>query len=99
MSTVHETTVDLTTVVRDLEKLAAELRAPRLRRIPPEISAACDALSCAAVLLRTRQHVPGGDAMRGELLFDAIALARSTVEATKVACRERAGARVGGSGA
>ncbi|MFH8409812.1 hypothetical protein ACH4FX_34290 [Streptomyces sp. NPDC018019] len=99
MSTVQETTVDLTTVVRDLERLASELRAPRLRRIPPEISAACDALSCAAVLLRTQQHVPGGDAMRRELLFDAVALARSTVEATKVACRERARARAGGSGA
>lgn len=91
--------MDLTTVARDLERLASELRAPRLRRIPPEVSAACDALSCAAVLLRTQQDDPDGDATRSELLYDAVALARSAVEATKVACRERTGTRARGAGA
>jgi hypothetical protein len=87
MSAVHETAVDLPMVVRHLEALAAELLGGSPRPIP-EISAACDALACAAVLLRTQQG--GGDGDMG-LWHDAIALARSAVEATKFACRERAG--------
>ncbi|MFE7650706.1 hypothetical protein [Streptomyces phaeoluteigriseus] len=99
MSAVHETTADLATIVRDLERLALELRAPRLRRIPPAISAACDALTCAAVLLRAQQNFPEGDATRTALLHDAVALARSTVETTKIACREHRAPPAEGSGA
>lgn len=87
MSTVHEPTVDLAAVVGYLEGLALELRASRRWRIP-EVSAACDALTCAAVLLRTQQDGSDSDS---DLLYDAIALARSTVEATKFAARERLG--------
>ncbi|MGW1373635.1 hypothetical protein ACWD6P_05060 [Streptomyces sp. NPDC002446] len=100
MSTVHETTVDLTTVVRQLETLAVELRGSHRQRIP-EVSAACDALTCAAVLLRTQQDGPDGAATHADhathtdLLYDAVALARSTVEAAKYACRERMGSRRG----
>jgi hypothetical protein len=90
MSTVHESTVDITAVVQHLERLALELRASRRWRIP-EVSAACDALACAAVLLRTQQDSPGSQPSDTELLRDAIALARSAVEATKFAARERIG--------
>ncbi|MGW1893545.1 hypothetical protein ACWCP6_25345 [Streptomyces sp. NPDC002004] len=95
MSAVHETAVELTTVVQQLERLALELRDSRRLRIPAEVSAACDALSCAAVLLRTQQDSPDGHATHTDLLHDAVALARSTVEATKFACRERMGSGAG----
>ncbi|MER5296161.1 MULTISPECIES: hypothetical protein [Streptomyces] len=100
MSAVHETAVELTTVVQHLEKLAWELRDSSRRRIPAEVSAACDALNCAALLLRTHQDVADGHTARMDLLYEAVALARSTVEATKMACREHAGARsrAGGRG-
>ncbi|CAM3715171.1 hypothetical protein [Nocardiopsis rhodophaea] len=97
MGAVHETTVDLTTVVQHLEWLALELRDSHRQRMPAEISAACDALTCAAVLLRTQQDVPDGHAAHTDLLYDAVAFARSTVETTKMACRERRGSRRGGS--
>jgi hypothetical protein len=90
---VPEKVADLTTVVRDLERLAGELGGGS-RRVP-EVSAACDALTCAAVLLRTQQDDPDS---KTELLYDAIALARSAVEATKFACREHLGARPPGPG-
>jgi hypothetical protein len=93
MSTVYESTADLTLVVEHLETLAMELRAARSWRIP-EVSAACDALACAAVLLRTQQDSPDSHAEHADLLLDAIALARSTVEATKFAARERAGSHL-----
>ncbi|MFJ2743740.1 hypothetical protein ACIO3O_29285 [Streptomyces sp. NPDC087440] len=100
-SSVSETAVDLTTVVQQLEWLEGQLRAPRRLRIPAEVSAACDALACAAVLLRARQQDGADD--RAEpmvLLHDAMALARSTVEATKYACRARTGQpRTGQQGA
>lgn len=92
MSTVYESTADLTSVAQHLETLAMELRATRSWRIP-EISAACDALACAAALLRTQQDSPDNHAKHTDLLLDAIALARSTVEATKFAARERAGSQ------
>jgi hypothetical protein len=91
MSALHETTAGLATIVRDLERLALELRAPHMRRIPPTISAACDALTCAAALLRAQQEPRDGDATRTDLLRDAVAMARSTVETTKMACREHRG--------
>ncbi|MFD4736162.1 hypothetical protein ACFY7Y_16325 [Streptomyces virginiae] len=94
MGAVHEATADLTTVVRQLEELARELRAPRLPRIPPEISAASDALTCAAALLRARQDATDGEATRTDLLYDAVALARSAVESAKAACREPTGTRM-----
>ncbi|MGW1680855.1 hypothetical protein [Saccharopolyspora sp. NPDC002376] len=87
MSTVHETTADLTAIIDHLERLVLEIRASGRWRIP-EISAACDALACAAALLRTQQD---GNLAHAPLLHDAIALARSTVEATKFAARERIG--------
>lgn len=93
MGAVHEKTVDLATVVQHLETLALELRGSH-RRVP-EVSAACDALTCAAVLLRTQQDAPDGHATQADLLYDAVALARSAVEATKYACRERMGSRPG----
>jgi hypothetical protein len=85
---VPEKVTDLAAVVRDLERLAGELGGAS-RRVP-EVSAACDAVTCAAVLLRTQQ---GNPESKTELLYDAIALARSAVEATKFACREHLGAR------
>ncbi|MEU0007610.1 hypothetical protein ABZ079_25845 [Streptomyces sp. NPDC006314] len=92
MRALPETT-DLAAVARDLESLALELRDAGRRRIPAEVSAASDALICAAYLLRARQDVSDGRPARTDLLHDAVALARSTVEATKYACRERMGAR------
>ncbi|HKN54631.1 MAG TPA: hypothetical protein VJX66_19175 [Amycolatopsis sp.] len=89
MSTVHESAVDLPAVVQDLERLSLELRAEHRWRIP-EVSGACDALACAAVLLRTQ----GDGENPTDLLYDAIALARSTVETTKFAARERTGDRI-----
>ncbi|WP_327419589.1 hypothetical protein [Streptomyces sp. NBC_01233] len=97
MRVVQETT-DLTTVVQDLERLALELRDPGRKRIPAEISAACDALTCAAHLLRTHQEFMDGNDTRTDLLYDSVALARSMVEATKYVCRERMGSRQGAGG-
>ncbi|MEU3914327.1 MULTISPECIES: hypothetical protein [unclassified Streptomyces] len=94
MGAVHEATADLTTVVRHLEDLARELRDPRRPSIPPEVSAASDALTCAAVLLRARQDPADGDLTRTDLLYDAVALARSAVESAKTACRARTGTRM-----
>ncbi|MFI6403218.1 hypothetical protein [Streptomyces sp. NPDC050548] len=91
-----ETAADLTAVVPHLERLALELRDAGSRRIPAEVSAACDALACAAVLLRTQQGVPDGHLTHTALLHDAMALARSAVEATKYACRARTGSRLEG---
>lgn len=88
-------TTDLAAVAQDLERLALELRDAGRRRIPAEVSAASDALTCAAYLLRARQDASDGHPARTDLLHDAVALARSTVEATKYACRERMGARRG----
>lgn len=90
MSAVHDTVVDLSTVIHHLEGLALELRDAN-RRIP-EVNAACDALTCAAVLLRTQHGAMDGQALT-DLLHDAVGLARSTVEGTKYACRERMGVR------
>lgn len=90
MSTVHESTTDLAAVVQYLERLALEFRSSDRWRIP-EVSAACDALACAAVLLRTQQDSPDGHLTHIELLRDALASARSAVEATKFAARERVG--------
>jgi hypothetical protein len=92
MGAVHAATADLTTVIQHLERLAARLRGSG--GLVPEVSAACDALTCAAVLLRT-QDVGCSHSTHTELLYDAIALARSTVESTKFACWERAGSRPG----
>lgn len=97
MSIIHESTEDLATqdlaaVIHQLEMLDRQLRtSPRWR--VPEVWAACDALACAAALLRTQQDSPVGHADDTALLHDAIALARSTVEATKFAARERIGPR------
>lgn len=102
MSIVHESTEDLATqdlaaVVQQLEMLDRQLRtSPRWR--VPEVWAACDALACAAALLRTQQDSPVGRTADASLLHDAIALARSTVEATKFAARERIGARFRNAG-
>jgi len=90
MSTVHESTADLAMVVQYLERLALELRSSDRWRIP-EVSAASDALACAAVLLHTQQDSPDGHLTHIELLRDALALARSAVEVTKFAARERVG--------
>ncbi|MEU6758162.1 hypothetical protein AB0892_07190 [Streptomyces sp. NPDC005409] len=97
MRAVHETAVDLTTVVPYLEMLASELRNSRLPRTTAELSAASDALTCAALLLRTQQAAPEGNTT--ELLLEAMAVARSTVESTKYACRARVGSRAGVDGA
>jgi len=94
VSTLRETTADLATAVEYLERLVLELGGSRRWRVP-EISAACDALTCAAVLLRTQQERTGGrPAESDDLLHEAIALARSTVEAAKFAARERIGSRL-----
>ncbi|SDI12387.1 hypothetical protein SAMN05192558_101536 [Actinokineospora alba] len=90
MSTAHEAAADFASAVELLENLAVELRGSRGWRVP-EVSAACDALTCAAALLRTQQDSVDGDHSHTELLHDAIGLARSTVEATKWAARERIG--------
>ncbi|MGW8380582.1 hypothetical protein [Streptomyces sp. ODS28] len=95
MSTVHDTAVDLTTVIHHLEGLASGLREAH-RRVP-EVNAACDALTCAAVLLRTQHGSTGGQA-HTELLHDAVGLARATVEGTKYACRDRMGTRQAAEG-
>ncbi|MFI6044547.1 hypothetical protein ACIA8C_23170 [Nocardia sp. NPDC051321] len=97
MSIIHESTEDLatqdfTTVIHQLELLDRQLRSSPRWRVP-EVWAACDALACAAALLRTQQSSPVGPAGDATLLQDAIALARSTVEATKFAARERIGTR------
>ncbi|GAU68935.1 hypothetical protein SSP35_09_01790 [Streptomyces sp. NBRC 110611] len=97
MRTGPETTVDLAAVVQQLEALAGELR-DASRRLTPEVSAACDALGCAAVLLRSQQGAADGDAARSDLLYDAVAMARSAVESAKFACRARMGSRAGTSG-
>lgn len=97
MSTVHEQPADLATVPGHLETLAAALR--RSDRRVPEISAACDALACAAVLLRTQPQLTAGETGKPEetahadLLYEALGLGRSIVETTKYACRARMGAR------
>jgi hypothetical protein len=83
--------VDLATVPDELERLAATLLGSGQR--VPEISAACDALACAAVLLRTQRHLTAGDAGHADLLHESLGLARSVVETTKYACRARTGAR------
>ncbi|WP_320775619.1 hypothetical protein [Streptomyces sp. CRN 30] len=98
-TTVAQGTAGLAATVRDLEELAQELRAPRARRVPPAISAASDALTCAALLLRAQQDTPGTDVTRADLLHDALALARSTVETVKIACREHRGTSTEGAGA
>ena len=69
-----------------LEALAHDLRGSP-HGDEPDLWAAGEALRCAAALLRSRaptvptQQVPA-------LLHDAVALARSSVEATKFALRE-----------
>ncbi|MBQ0826569.1 hypothetical protein [Streptomyces tagetis] len=88
-------TTDLTAVARELERLALELCDGERRRLPAELSAAGDALVCAALLLRARQGASDGTPVRPELLHDAVALARSTVETAKYACREHPGTRLG----
>jgi hypothetical protein len=88
MSTIHEQPAGLPTVTEHLATLAGRLRHSDLR--VPEVSAAHDAITCAAFLLRTQQDRDDAtDHM--DLLHEAIGLARSVVETTKYACRARAG--------
>lgn len=69
--------------VHQLQRLAHELRSSPMQH-EPDIFATCEAIECAATLLRARQ--PDTDPRpTATLLHDAIALARSTVEAAKYA--------------
>lgn len=73
--------------VHQLQRLAHELRNSPMHH-EPDIFATCEALECAATLLRARQ--PGPDPRQtAKLLHDAVALARSTVEAAKYTARDR----------
>lgn len=86
----REPTADLAAIAEYLDRLAGELRSSSRWRVP-EISAAGEAVACAAVLLRTQQAGPNGHSPHTDLLRDAIALARSTVETAKYAAREHYG--------
>ena len=77
-------------VVEYLDKLAVDLRATPRRGVA-EVSAASDALACAAALLRTQEIGTAAGPAHLDLVREAIALARSTVEAAKYAARERFG--------
>jgi hypothetical protein len=90
VSAAHESIADLAAVVQYLEGLSRELRAARRWRVP-EFIAASDALACAAVLLRTQHDTLDGRLAHIDLLRDAVGLARSAVEGTKFAARERVG--------
>ncbi|WP_197321884.1 hypothetical protein [Saccharomonospora sp. NB11] len=81
---------ELAEVVEYLDKLAVDLRSSP-RRGEAEVSAASDALACAAALLRTQGAEVAAGASRLDLVREAIALARSTLETAKYAARERFG--------
>ncbi|MET7641809.1 hypothetical protein [Streptomyces sp. NPDC005438] len=88
MSIGHEKPEGLPTLTQHLETLATRLRHSDQR--VPEISAARDALTCAALLLRTQQHHEDAT-LHTDLLHEAVGVARSVVETTKYACRARTG--------
>ena len=97
MSARGERNVDLAVTVRRLEELSGELRASAQWRVP-EISAASDALACAAVLLSTQRDRLDGAGSHLDRLREAIGLARSVVETSKFAAWEKAGSRASPDG-
>jgi hypothetical protein len=78
--------VQLDDSVHLLHELAGELLNSPIRH-DPDIFATCEAIECAATLLRARQADTDSRQTAVELLRDAVALARSTVEATKYTVR------------